>query len=135
VGGEFAELRTYLISKLLWDPYANADTLINDFLNGYYGAAAKPIRKYIDLMRESLISSNQPLRIFGSPDEAVISYLTPELIEKYKKFFDEAESVVAADPLVLERVRIARLPLNFAILEQSRKNYIYQNRGQVGGTS
>ena len=56
VGGEFAELRTYLISKLLWDPYANVDTLINDFLNGYYGAAGKYIRQYIDMMREALIS-------------------------------------------------------------------------------
>ena len=42
VGGEFAELRTYLISKLLWNPYDNVDTLMNDFLNGYYGAAANP---------------------------------------------------------------------------------------------
>src|SRR5450756_361538 len=93
-GGEFAELRTYLISKLLWDPYANADSVMNDFLNGYYGAAGKPIRQYIDLMREALIISDQPLRIFGSPNEAVISYLTPSLIDKYKQLFDEAESSV-----------------------------------------
>ena len=123
VGGEFAELRTYLISKLLWDPYANADSLMNDFLNGYYGAAGKPIKQYIDLMREALISSNQPLRIFGSPDEAVISYLTPSLIDKYKQLFNEAESSVADSLKILERVKIARLPLNFAIMEQSRKNF------------
>lgn len=123
VGGEFSELRSYLISKLLWDPYANADTLMNDFLKGYYGAAARPIRQYIDLMREALISSGQPLRIFGSPVEAVTSYLTPALIEKYKMLFDEAEKSVAADPEVLERVKIARLPLNFAIMEQSKRNY------------
>ncbi|MEI6050529.1 MAG: DUF4838 domain-containing protein [Bacteroidota bacterium] len=122
-GGEFAELRTYLISKLLWDPYANTDTLMNDFLNGYYGAAGKIIRQYIDLMREALISSDQPLRIFGSPNDAAISYLTPLLIQKYKKIFDEAESAVADNPVVLERVRIARLPLNFAIMEQAKKNY------------
>jgi hypothetical protein len=123
VGGEFAELRTYLISKLLWDPYANTDTLMNDFLNGYYGAAGKPIRQYIDEMREALISANQPLRIFGSPNEAAISYLTPSLIEKYKQLFNEAESAVADSLDVLERVKIARLPLNFAIMEQSKKNF------------
>jgi hypothetical protein len=101
VGGEFAELRTYLISKLLWDPYANADTIINDFLTGYYGAAGKHIRQYIDEMREALISSNQPLKIFGSPIDASGSYLTPELISRYKKIFDEAELAVAADPKTL----------------------------------
>jgi hypothetical protein len=123
IGGEFAELRTYLISKLLWNPYENVDTLMNDFLKGYYGAAAKPIRQYIDEMREALISSNQPLRIFGSPIEAAGSYLTPSLIDKYKQLFDQAESAVADLPDVLERVKIARLPLNFAIMEQSKKNF------------
>jgi hypothetical protein len=123
VGGEFAELRTYLISKLLWDPYVNADSLMNDFLNGYYEAAGKPIRQYIDEMREALISSNQPLRIFGSPNEAATSYLTIPSTDRYRQLFNNAEQLVADKPEVLERVRIARLPLNFAIMEQSKKNY------------
>ncbi|MDP4221819.1 MAG: DUF4838 domain-containing protein [Bacteroidota bacterium] len=121
VGGEFAELRTYMISKLLWDPYCNTDSLINDFLNGYYGEAAGPIRKYIDMMREASLASEQPLGIFASPNKAAESYLTRPLIDNYKKLFDEAESAVADSAEILERVRIARLPLNFAIMEQSKK--------------
>jgi hypothetical protein len=123
VGGEFAELRAYLISKLLWNPEANADTLMNDFLRGYYGAAAKPIRRYIDEMREALIKSGEPLRIFGTPNEAATSYLTPTLIARYEYLFDEAERSVATVPEVLERVRIARLPLQFAIMEQAKKKF------------
>ena len=41
VGGEFAALRAYLISKLLWNPYVNVDSVMNDFLNGYYGSCSK----------------------------------------------------------------------------------------------
>jgi len=123
VGGEFAELRTYLISKLLWDPYLNVDSLMDDFLHGYYGAAGGPIRQYIDVMREAVINGKQPLRIFGSPNEAAGTYLTPALIQQYSRFFDEAESAVAENPEILERVKIARLPLMFAIMEQSKKNY------------
>jgi F5/8 type C domain len=74
-----------------------------------------------------LIKSNEQLHIFGSPVEAEKSYLTPELIGKYKQIFDTAESSVANDPILLERVRIARLPLNFAIMEQAKKNYIGEN--------
>ncbi len=70
VGGEFAALRSYLLSKLLWDPYLDADSLMNDFLFGYYGAAGKPVREYIDLMRVELLKGGKPLRIFGSPNEA-----------------------------------------------------------------
>lgn len=123
VGGEFAELRTYLISKLLWDPYENVDTLMNDFLSGYYGAAGQPVRKYIDEMREAVIASDKPLGIFGSPNQASGSYLTWPLIERYGKLFDESEMAVADSADILERVKIARLPLDFAIMEQSKKNF------------
>jgi hypothetical protein len=123
VGGEFAELRGYLISKLLWNPDADVDKLTNDFLNGYYGAAGKPIRQYIDEMREALVSSGKTLRIFGTPYEAEDGYLSPALMQRYEQLFDQAEAAVAGRPEVLERVKIARLPLAYAQLEQAKKHF------------
>jgi len=123
VGGEFAELRAYLISKLLWNPDENVDTLMSDFLRGYYGAAGQPIKKYIDEMREALLRSDQPLRIFGSPMEAETSYLTPDLMARYEGYFDEAEAAVADSAEILERVAIARLPLSYAKMEQAKKHF------------
>lgn len=123
VGGEFAELRAYLISKLMWDPELNVDLLMNDFLNGYYGAAATPIRNYIDEMQAALLESGEPLRIFGTPIEAESSYLTPAHIERYEALFEEAETAVADQPEIFERVKVARLPLEFAIMEQAKKKF------------
>lgn len=127
VGGEFAKLRAYLICKLMWNPFLNADSIMNDFLKGYYGEAAGPIRQYIDLMRESQATAGKPLGIFDSPNDASVTFLTQPLIEKYKELFDAAESAVSDSAKILERVRIARLPLNFAIMEQSKKNYTGNN--------
>ncbi|WP_276374770.1 DUF4838 domain-containing protein [Chryseolinea sp. H1M3-3] len=123
VGGEFAALRAYMISKFLWNPNENAEAVMNDFLNGYYSVAGPVIGKYINEMRESLISAEKPLRIFGTPNEAANSYLTPTLIERYGKIFDEAEAMVADSAILLERVKIARQPLEFAIMEQAKKNF------------
>lgn len=123
VGGEFAALRAYMISKLLWNPNENVDSVMNDFLKGYYGKAAPSIRQYIDDMRAALLASGKPLRIFGTPNEAATSYLTPALIAGYEKIFDQAETIVADSAEILERVRIARLPLKFAIMEQAKKNF------------
>lgn len=123
VGGEFAELRGYMVSKLMWNPEANADTLMNDFLSGYYGAAGKSIRKYIDEMKDAQLRSGKPLRIFGTPNEAAGSYLTPQLMNRYAQIFDEAEAVVKTDAVLLERVKIARQPLVYATLEQAKKVY------------
>lgn len=127
VGGEFAALRSYLISKLLWNPFLDVDSVMNDFMNNYYGAAGKPIREYIDLMRDELLKSGKPLRIFGSPNEAADSYLTPALLSKYNLLFDEAEMLVADSVEILERVRIARLPLLYAQMEQAKKNFTGEN--------
>ena len=127
VGGEFAALRAYLIAKLLWNPWLNVDSVMNDFLFGYYGAAGSTVRKYIDLMRSELIKGGKPLRIFGSPNEAANTYLAPALIAKYNSLFDEAEKLVADSAEILERVRIARLPLMYATMEQAKKNYTGEN--------
>ncbi len=122
VGGEFAELRAYLICKLMWNPFENADSIMNDFLRGYYGAAAGPIRQYIDIMKDAQEQAGKPLGIFDSPNDAASTYLTVPLIDRYKQLFDQAEAAVSDSAKILERVRIARLPLNFAIMEQSKKN-------------
>lgn len=53
--GEFEELRSYLISKLLWDPYMSKETYyahMDDFLEGVYGPGGKYIRRYIDIAQE-----------------------------------------------------------------------------------
>ncbi len=119
---EFYELRTYMIAKLLWDPYTDIDAVMDDFLNGYYGAAGPHIRSYIDLMHEELIKSGKRLDIYGYPYDGVDGYLAPQLLPRYQAMFDEAEAAVQDDPELLHRVRRARLPVEFAILDISLHN-------------
>jgi len=117
VGGEFAELRAYLLVKLLWNPDCNVDELIDDFLRGYYGEAAIPIREYIDKMHDALEQSGKDLLIFGHPTEHLDGYLSPELLAQYDALFDEAEKQVTDDKDVLLRVQTARMPLMYAQLQ------------------
>ena len=117
--GEFGELRTYLIAKLLWNPDCNLDSVMNDFLDGYYGAAGRHIRRYIDKMHDALERSGSVLDIYGYPYDAIGSYLTPALIQEYTRIFDRAERQVRNNRTLLERVKNARLPLEFAILDIS----------------
>lgn len=51
ISGEFGEMCAYLIAKLLWDPYADVEYHMMDFMRAYYGEeAAEYIREYIDLI-------------------------------------------------------------------------------------
>lgn len=117
VGGEFADLRAYLISKLLWNPDANVDSLTNDFVNGFYGPAGTHVKDYINAITQNIQQSGKGLSIFGSPCDASDSYLSPENMAKYQAIFHRAEAAVADQPDYLYRVQVARQPLYYAELE------------------
>lgn len=119
-GGDFAELRAYLVSKLMWNPEMNVDSLTNHFLKGYYGEAAPYLYRYIQIMEGALIGSGQRLWIYDSPVSHKNGMLKPALMRRYEELFDKAEKAVGNDSLYLKRVQRTRLPLQYSALEIAR---------------
>ncbi|MBK7106928.1 MAG: DUF4838 domain-containing protein [Ignavibacteriae bacterium] len=107
-GGEFAELRAYLISKLLWNSDANVEKIIDDFMFGYYGRSGQYIREYFDLLH-SQITSDTHIHLGLKTDDVIFSN---EFIEKSDEIFNNAE-IVAENKEIKERVELARLPLMY----------------------
>ncbi len=46
--GEFAELRCYLLSKLMWNPYCDVNELMYDFCEAYYGDGYQGVIDFIN---------------------------------------------------------------------------------------
>ena len=110
-GGEFSLLRPYYGMKLLWDPDQDPDAVMRDFLEGYYGAAADPIGRYIALLQAKVDDDDVHMHLYTNP---AIGYLPDEIMAEANTLFDEAEKAVADDAALLERVRVARMPLVYA---------------------
>jgi uncharacterized protein DUF4838/glycosyl hydrolase family 67 len=110
-GGEFSELRAYYGMKLLWNPHQDADALLQDFLEGYYGAAAEPMWQYITMIHDKVQDDNVHMHLYTNPAQG---YLPDEMIARAQKLFDQAEELVQDDEELLERVRVARMPLTYA---------------------
>ncbi|MGZ3950760.1 MAG: DUF4838 domain-containing protein, partial [Flavisolibacter sp.] len=127
-GEEFSELKSYLLSKLLWNPTANTDSIINDFMRGYYGKAAPYVRAYFDRLHQQARISKQGLDIYGTPVWNAKTFLSSENIKEYNDLFDKAENAVKDNPAVLERVKIARLPVQFADMEIAKTD-MFGERG------
>lgn len=119
-GGDFSEMRAYMIGKLMWDPYQNADSLMRTFMNGYYGAAAPYLYQYQKIMQGALLAGGQPLWIYDSPISHKNGMLNPVLLKTYDELFDLAEEAVAGDTVLLRRVQLSRLPLQYSELEIAR---------------
>ena len=119
-GGDFAEMRTYMVSKLMWDPYQDADSLMRSFMNGYYGAAAPYIYQYEKLLEGGLLASQIDLWIYDSPVSHKRGMLNDNCLKRYNELFDLAEKAVSEDEVLLKRVRRTRLPLQYSELEIAR---------------
>ena len=125
---EFSDLRAYVMTALIWNPEADADKLIDEFLALYYGRASGPIRQWIDLFHQQAEASgsdsniNAPARAYG---------LDAALGERGLKLFDEAMQLAETDAIRqrVEKVsvtalRLALEPVWWNVIEAPRRSQI-----------
>jgi hypothetical protein len=117
---EWAELRSYLLAKLLEDDKADVKQLISSFFKGYYGPAGQYLQQYLDLVQSKMLASRRKLDIYGNPINEWNSYLTPDLLDQYSTLFDKAEAAAESNPVLADRVIRASLPLEYTVLQQAR---------------
>lgn len=121
-GGDFAPLRAYMIAKMLWNPDVDIEKEKNEFIDAYYGPAAPDIKEYIRLLHDNNQSGKGvKMSIFGSPVQEKESFLSENLIAAYNRIFDRAEKKVQKQPDYLVRVKSARLPVYYAMLEIAKE--------------
>ena len=118
--GDMSEYNSYLQAALLWNPEADVQKLTADFCNGYYGAAGRYLVEYLESMGAAVRGAGKPLDIYGNPVNEYNGFLRPEDIDRYSTLLDQAEAAVETQPVFLARVRTARLPLEYTVLQQSR---------------
>lgn len=123
-GGENAELRSYVMARLLWDTSADVNQAVNEFLEGVYGAAARPMRAYFDLLhRQTRTPPQGPgLHIWINP----VPDFSQDFIREARDLFRQAEAV-SENQTVRQRVRRARLSIDYLELLQAR-TYMVDNR-------
>ncbi len=114
---ELAALGGYMTAKFLWNPDYDENTAMNEFLEGYYGQAAGPIRKYIDLLHDRAERENIHVHIWAPPSSP---HLATELLVQANALWQEAEKLAAGQPEVLRRVQISRMSVDYAIVERAR---------------
>ncbi|MCY1723192.1 DUF4838 domain-containing protein [Prolixibacteraceae bacterium Z1-6] len=119
-GGEFAELRAYLISKLLWNPECNVEKVIDDFMFGYYGRSGQYVREYFDML-QNRVTPETHIHLGLSPDDVLFS---GSFVEDAEEIFRKAEKV-ADNPEILKRVEMVQLPILYLKCRQSPEMAVY----------
>lgn len=132
---EFAEMRTYLLSKLMQNPYLDFDMEMNGYLNGVYGPGGCYIREFIDITTKHAVTDSKHLSIYQSAQNTLYD-MTDEDVEKCNELWKKAKSAAESDEQ-LQQIRRSELSWRYwkAVNKRgefSRKQfpYIWMNEGK-----
>jgi hypothetical protein len=122
--GEFAELKCYLQSKLMWNPDRDVEPLIDRFMAAYYGAAAPKVRQYFNELYSAFVVRGSGAADSGRRPTGVgiycehLSCLTDEKLVRWEALWREAEEAVKDDAVRSYNVRMSALPVFYVRLKR-----------------
>ncbi|MBE6730411.1 MAG: DUF4838 domain-containing protein [Ruminococcaceae bacterium] len=112
---DFNELREYIISKLLWDPWTDVQKHIREFTDFYYGNAAPYVREYISYICK--VAEDENIHV-GFQDDLSTPLFRKEVLDTLQGFIDKAKEAVNSDPIRLHRIGKAELSVRWVRLKR-----------------
>ncbi|MBI2424442.1 MAG: DUF4838 domain-containing protein [Candidatus Hydrogenedentes bacterium] len=109
-GAELVHLRTYLLSKLMWNPDADADVITKEFLTLYYREGAPFIEEYIHLTHETAARKNAAIGCFQEG-----FWMDAPMAAAGEDIFQRAFAAVNSEE-TRARLDLAYLPVQYAAL-------------------
>ncbi len=107
-GTELAELRAWVVSKLMWNPNLDGWKLAEEFCHGYYGPAGDEVFAYLGTMHDAVAASGDWLDVGSGPHD---KYLTFDTLSASWKHLKAAEKAVESSPELRFRVQVAQMPV------------------------
>ncbi len=110
--GEMSEMKMYLFAKLLWNPDADVNKLIDTYVNAAYGKAAPHIKNYLNILEHARL--RQRWTWYGCYVYTTSHYLTDDDCFKIFMAFHNALRAVKGDrhrTEMVNRLRLAAIDL------------------------
>lgn len=112
-GSEMAELQAWVLAKLLWDPTRDGEKLIDEFIEGYYGAAGPQIKAYLNVTHNAVEASGEWLGCFS---QHTAKFLSLETLSRGWGHLKAAEEAAKNNPALHFRVQVAQLPVMYVFM-------------------
>lgn len=126
---EFGEMRTYLLSQLLKDPYMDYEAEMLGYLEAVYGPGGKYIKEFIDIMTEHAVTDRKHLGIYQKSDETLYGMKNKDIKrcdELWQLAYDAAETDKQIDEIRRSEISWRYWKCANKKREFSRLNPIYE---------
>lgn len=121
LGGEFSEMKSWVLSKLLWNPNLDTNALVAQFITDYYGPAATYIQQYFELCH-ALIKDDTVMGIYI--DENNPLYTNEFVVEANNLLIQAREVVAECDDDMRLRVDMVGLQIDYLRMMRTPKEAI-----------
>ena len=114
---DFAELRTWLCAKLMWNPAQDEHKLMRDWCDGACGAGSTAVKEWLEIRRKA----RDRKRSYGPYDPDSLHVFTPKELVKGYVLMQEALKATEGDARTHAQVRrISLAPLTAVICNYNR---------------
>ena len=113
VSGEFGMLRSYLLAKLLWDPYTDLEQHKQEFLNAYYGEGGAKVGEYLDIIHSLVLDHNREFNLVSNAVDIFQGLITDEMLPELDALWADAVAAAEDNETALLHVRRSELQYRY----------------------
>ena len=115
---DLRDLSRWLLAQWMFDPDRSMKSMLREFTDGFYGAAAPHVRRYLRLQRQALRRQKKPIRYRAASEDYTAIDL--RFLDRAAALWDAAEAAVPSGGREHQRVQHGRLTLDRVTLVRYR---------------
>lgn len=119
---EMARVRTYLLSKLMWDTQTDVSATLAKYVLVTYGEAAPYVAEYLDTMNRALKENAKDLDLYDYPNDHFNDYLSVSNIDTYRQLIDSAMAATD-DSRILGYLEEIKINVLYAVMGDNSQDY------------
>lgn len=123
---EMARLRSYVLSKQLWDNGIDVSAVIAKYLNVTYGPAAVYVADYLDMMNSELKNGAKDLDLYDSVAQHSGDYLSKKNNDKYLELINSAIHEAGGDERIIGCLEEIKINILYAVMNEG--NLLYNRK-------
>lgn len=124
---ELACLRSYVLSRQMWDNTVDIDAIIAKYLNVTYGNGAKFVAEYLDLSNSELKEKARDLDLYDKVYHHSNDYLSNKNVDKYIELINSAIDSEKDNQIIVDRLLEIKINVLYAKMNVSGINVIEKN--------
>ena len=113
---DLADLRVYLLSRLLWDPDADDATLVREFCEAFYGPGAPAVMEYLETVTS--LAQAHPEATDNCYADSTRSWMSDQELSDVWQSLYQAARACGDDPVYGPRMALAALPITMDLLDR-----------------